>query len=79
MEFGDTYFVGNGGTQIIVNSTAVVGDYIYAACENPNGLIRALVASENLIDYQSWEQIVSGEFLDLQANQDKLFTTRSNN
>lgn len=79
LEFGDTYFVGNAGTQIIVNSTAVVGDYIYAACENPNGLLRALVASENLIDYQSWEQIVSGEFLGLQANQDKLFTTRSNN
>ena len=79
LEFGDTYFVGNGGTQIIVNSTALVGDYIYAACENPNGLIRALAAGENLIDYQSWEQIVSGEFLGLQAIQDKLFTTRLNN
>jgi len=79
LEFGDTYFVGNGGTQIIVNSTTVFGDYIYAACENPNGLIRALVANDNLIDFQSWGQIISGNFLDLEANQDRLFVTRSNN
>jgi len=79
LEFGDTYFIGNGGTQIIVNSTAVLGDYIYAACGNPSGLRRALVTSNDLIEYQSWEQINSGGFLDLQVNQDKLFVTRFNN
>jgi len=79
LEFGDTYFIGNGGAQIIINSTAVIGDYIYAACQNPNGLKRALVASDNLIDYQNWEVLFSGTFLGLQVNQDKLYTTRSNN
>ena len=34
LEFGDTYFIGNGGSQIIVNETAVFGDYIYAACSS---------------------------------------------
>lgn len=79
LEFGDTYFIGNGGTQIIVNSTAVKGDYVYAACQNPNGLKRALVESEDLIDYQNWEGLSSGTFLGLQVNQDKLYTTSSNN
>ncbi len=79
LEFGDTYFIGNGGSQIIVNETAVFGDYIYAASQSPNGLKRALLASENLIDYQVWEQIVTGQFLGLQVNQDRLYTTRSNN
>ena len=32
LEFGDTYFIGNGGSQIQVNQTTVFGDYIYAAC-----------------------------------------------
>ena len=59
LEFGDTYFIGSGGSQIIVRQTAVSGDYIYAACINSGGLKRALVNSTNLIDFQEWE-IISG-------------------
>jgi hypothetical protein len=79
LEFGDTYFIGNGGTQIIVNQTAIFGDYIYAACSSSSGLRRALVASEGLINYQEWTQIVGGNFTGIQQIQDKLFTVRLNN
>lgn len=78
LEFGDTYFIGNGGTQIIIEGTAVFEDYIYAACGTPNGLKRVLVDSDDLLDYQTWEQVAPGGFLGLQVNQDKLFTTTSN-
>jgi WD40 repeat protein len=78
LEFGDTYFIGNGGSQIIVNETAVFGDYIYAACSSSSGLRRALVASTSLINYQEWTQIAGGNFARIQQNQDKLYTIGSN-
>ena len=78
LEFGDTYFTGNGGSQIIVNETAIFGDYIYAACSNSSGIRRALVASEGLINFQEWTQIVPGDFEGIQQIQDKLYTTGLN-
>lgn len=77
-EFGDTYFIGNGGSQIVVNETAVFGDYIYAACSSESGLRRALVASDGLINYQEWTQIIGGNFVGIQQIEDKLYTVRLN-
>ena len=79
LEFGDTYFIGNGGTQIIVNQVAVFEDIIYAACGDNNGIKRASVSDPGLIDSSSWEQISTGTFLGVQDIQDKLYTTRNNN
>ena len=77
-EFGDTYFIGNGGSRIIVNQTEVFGDYIYAACGSESGMRRALVASDDLIDFQEWNQIFGGNFVGIEAVEDKLYTTRLN-
>ena len=79
LEFGDTYYIGNGGVQINVSQTAVFGDYIYAACKDNGGVRRGLLSSSNLIDFQEWTQIVSGNFLGIQANADKLYCTSTNN
>ena len=79
LEFGDTYFIGNGGTQIIVSQTAIHQDKIYAACLNSGGIRTASVNSPNLIDYQEWIQIIEGNFLGIEALEDKLYTTRLNN
>lgn len=78
LEFGDTYFIGDGGSQIIVNETEVSGDYIYAACSNSSGLRRALVASAGLINYQEWSQFATGNFVGIQQVQNKLYTVRAN-
>lgn len=74
LEFGDTYFIGNSGTQIEVTQTTVFGDYIYASCRDGGGLKKAPIASPNLIDYQNWELVSSGNYLAVQANQNKLYT-----
>ncbi|MBT8272914.1 MAG: ABC transporter substrate-binding protein [Bacteroidia bacterium] len=79
LEFGDTYFIGNNGTRIIVAQTEVFGDYLYAACKSNSGLRRALVASDDLIDYQEWTQFQPGNFLGIEALGNRLFTTRLNN
>ncbi|VAV86331.1 Immunoreactive 84kD antigen PG93 [hydrothermal vent metagenome] len=78
LEFGDTYFIGNGGSQIKVTQTAVFEDYIYAACSNNSGIRKGSLDSSNLIDFQEWTQIIGGNFYGIETLENKLFTTRFN-
>ena len=78
LEFGDTYFIGNGGSQIQVNQTTILGDYIYAACLDGSGIRKALVSSPNLIDYQNWQLINSGNWLSIESQADKLYAIGTN-
>lgn len=61
LEFGDTYFIGDGGSQINIVQTIVQEPYIFAASAT-DGIRRALVADDNLIDYQNWTTILGGGF-----------------
>ncbi len=79
LEFGDTYFIGNGGSQIRVSQTAIFEDYIYAACQDNGGIRRGLLSSPNLIDFQEWTQITSGNYLGIEAFSNKLYCTSINN
>ncbi|WP_100614442.1 type IX secretion system anionic LPS delivery protein PorZ [Confluentibacter citreus] len=79
LEFGDTYFIGNSGTQIQVSQTTIIGDEIYASCLGNNGIRKAQVSSPNLIDYQNWQTIVTGSFSAIETLEDKLFTIRTDN
>ena len=79
LEFGDTYFIGSAGSQIIVNETAISGDYIYAACGDSNGIKKGLLESGNLINYQEWNQLVDGTYNYITELQGKVFTVRNNN
>ena len=76
LEFGDTYYIGNGGSQIIINQTTVHDGYIYAACENNSGLRRALVDSDNLINFQEWSQLAVGNYTAVESVQEKLYAVR---
>ena len=78
LEFGDTYFIGNSGGQIPVNQTAVIGDYIYAACAGGNGLRKAQVSSPNLIDYQNWQVIANGDFKAIETVGTNLYAVNYN-
>ncbi|MBT8394865.1 MAG: ABC transporter substrate-binding protein [Flavobacteriaceae bacterium] len=78
LEFGDTYFIGNLGSQIKVSETVIFGDYIYAACTDSNGLRKAIYSSNNLIDYQQWETVINGTFLYVQSLNGKLYVIQSN-
>jgi hypothetical protein len=54
LEFGDTFFIGNNSTSLLINETVIVDDIIYAATED--GIFRAEVNSNLLIDFNSWQQ-----------------------
>ena len=77
LEFGDTYYMGNLGAQINVRQTTIFEGYIYAACQNGNGMKKALLTNPNLIDYQEWEQVAVGNYLAVQEFSDKLYAFRN--
>lgn len=53
VEFGDTYFIGVGSTDVFINQITVLGDEIYAATNN--GIYVANIAEDNLIDAANWD------------------------
>lgn len=63
--FGDTFYVGSGGDMVNVKSVAVLNDQIYAAAEN-EGLKKASL-NNSLIDYNNWQVIDFGNWLDIVA------------
>lgn len=60
LQFGDTYFIGNNGAEISVTQTAIFNGSIFASTNN--GIRKADISSENLIDFNQWAQIASGSW-----------------
>lgn len=75
LEFGDSYFIGNGGSQINITQTAIQEPYIYAAT-TAEGVKRALVDDDNLIDYQSWAQITAGNIRGIETLGEDVYIAR---
>ncbi len=61
MQFGDTYFIGNEGTEIQIQQIALFNGYFYAATSS--GIRRALVTNPNLIDFRQWETVASDTWM----------------
>lgn len=66
LQFGDTYFIGDNGAEIKVLQTVVSNGFIYAATAF-SGIRRANILSENLIDYNEWINITSGNWIGVEA------------
>jgi len=65
LQFGDTYFIGDNGTDTSVTQTTVFGGYIYAATNN--GIKRADIINKNLIDYNQWVRTAAGSWTSIEA------------
>lgn len=61
LEFGDTFFIGNGSSSLKINKTVVLNNTIYAA--TVNGLFSADATSNLLIDFNNWTQEFTGRNL----------------
>lgn len=77
LEFGDTYFIGDGGAPLQVNQVAIFNQKIYAACSNNGGVRFADIESSDLIDYQEWTAITRGNYEAIQQGGNNLYTIRS--
>ena len=78
LEFGDTYFLGNGGTQITVKQVSILNNEIYAACLDENGIKKASLSNPNLIDFQQWQTLITGNYYSMNALGNSLYSVRSN-
>jgi hypothetical protein len=77
LEFGDTYFLGNGGTQITVKQVSILNNQIYAACLNNNGIKKADINNQNLIDFSQWETLITGNHYTMNMINNKLYSVRA--
>jgi hypothetical protein len=73
--FGDTYFIGNGGSQIKVRQTAVFQGKIYAATNN--GIRNASITNQNLNDFNQWATMDSKNWDGITTFENLLTATQS--
>ena len=74
LQFGDTYFIGDGGALIPIAQTAVFQGNIYAATVN-SGIRRASITNPNLNDYNQWTTIAGGGWVGITAFNTNLYAT----
>ncbi len=72
LEFGDTYFIGAGSSALRIQQTALFNNELYAATEN--GVYKADVTATNLIDFNAWQQLFTGNFTHITTFNNRLFT-----
>ena len=72
LEFGDTYFIGNNSSSLEVYQTEIMDGFIYAATND--GVFKADITSNLLIDFNNWEQYFSGRnFLQITLFNNELY------
>lgn len=76
-EFGDSFFIGDGGSQIKVNQTTILDGKIYAATDN--GLYVGDLNNPNLIDFNNWTRINNGSIKTIATFENQVFLTNSAN
>jgi len=69
-EFGDTYYIGNLASILDVSSTIINENHIYASSPDL-GILRANIES-NLIDFNSWQIIYTGNINELLINENNI-------
>lgn len=75
LQFGDTYFIGDTGAEISVKQTALFNGFIYAATSS--GIRRANSTNANLVDYNQWSVVNSGDWSSVETLDSELIAINS--
>ena len=78
LEFGDSLFIGEGGTQQQVNQTIINDNFLYAVLPDFGGIKRVNLDLD-IINYQNWELAYSGDFDFILNIDDSFVFTNENN
>ncbi len=79
LQFGDTFFIGQGSIAVFVNQTTIFNERIYAATQI--GIFSADINNSELVDFNNWlqpEGNLLGNFRSISVFNDHLFTSKSN-
>ena len=78
LEFGDSLFIGDGGTQQQVSQTIINDNFLYAVLPDFGGIKRVSL-DQDIINYQNWELIYAGDYdFILNINDSFVFTNENN-
>ena len=77
LEFGDTFYIGTNGSQVQVKQTVVFNNDLYAATNA--GLKTADLNNPNLIDFQFWGTLATGNFTAINSIENNLYAVKSDN
>lgn len=77
LEFGDSYYLGQGGRHLNVNKTAVLNQTLYAACSDNAAIKKAILSNPNLIDYREWQTLNDGNFISVETVGNQLYAVKS--
>lgn len=78
LEFGDTFFIGDAGQEVIVNEVTISENIIYAATIG-SGIKFASLDNPNLIDFNEWQSISSLNFKYITTVNNEVFAMQLNN
>lgn len=76
LEFGDTYFIGAGSTDVFANEITVLNDEIYVATNS--GIYVADVNNNSLIDASNWEQRFTGAYQNIVTFNNQVYAVSNN-
>ncbi len=74
LQFGDTYFIGNQSSEIRINQIRIYENLIYAATEE--GVYMADLSNPNLIDFNNWTQLSTGNFAAIEVFNNRIFVAK---
>ena len=77
MEFGDTYYIGNNGQQVKIVQTTILNDEIFAVTD-VNGIKKASLSNPNLVDFNQWQVIDSGNWNGITTIQNQIIGMNTN-
>ena len=77
LEFGDSLFIGDNGSQIEIEQTAINDNYIYSVSENFGGLKRANLDTD-IVNFINWEVVSPGSYSKILNFDDLLIYSNQN-
>lgn len=78
LEFGDSFFIGNGGVYDKVYQTTVYNNEIYAVTQS-FGIKKAITTNPFLVDFNQWSTFDSGTFNGIVTFQNQIVASGTNN
>lgn len=78
MEFLDSYFIGDSGSETAILQTVIWNNYLYAVTRS-SGVKRVNINNPAIVDYNQWELYQSGVWLGIQIFNNNLVLATSDN
>jgi ligand-binding sensor domain-containing protein len=78
LEFGDTFFISEVGTETKVVQTAIFNGEIYALTKDPYTIRTASLSNPNIINFNAWDTFSNSNWTAIASTENNLITATAN-